>query len=72
MSRINTNISSLQAINRLGKNQSDLSRVFVNAAFHLPPDLEPGDYFLQVAITDRASRDKQPSNTQWVGFEVVK
>jgi hypothetical protein len=54
------------------KNQSDLSRVFINGAFHLPPDLEPGDYFLQVAITDRASRDKQPSNTQWVGFEVVK
>ena len=54
------------------KNQSDLSRLFINGAFRLAPDLEPGNYFLQVAITDKASRDKQPSSTQWVGFEIVK
>jgi len=54
------------------KNQSDLSRVFVNGVFRLTPDLEPGNYFLQVAITDKASRDKQPASTQWVGFEIVK
>lgn len=54
------------------KNQSDLSRLFINGAFRLTPDLEPGNYFLQVAITDKASRDKQPTSTQWVGFEIVK
>ncbi|HZN05150.1 MAG TPA: VWA domain-containing protein [Pyrinomonadaceae bacterium] len=54
------------------KNQLDLSRLFINGAFRLAPDLEPGNYFLQIAITDKASRDKQPSSTQWVGFEIVK
>ncbi len=54
------------------KNQPDLSRLFINGVFHLTPDLEPGNYFLQVAITDTASRDKRPSSTQWVGFEIVK
>jgi hypothetical protein len=54
------------------KNQSDLSRLFVNGVFRLIPDLEPGNYFLQDGITDKASRDKQPSSTQWVGFEIVK
>jgi VWFA-related protein len=54
------------------KNQSDLSRLFINGVFHLSPDLEPGNYFLQVVITDKTSRDKQPSSTQWAGFEIVK
>ena len=54
------------------KNQADLSRLFINGVFRLAPDLEPGNYFLQVVITDKAARDKQPSSTQWVGFEIVK
>ena len=53
-------------------NQSDLSRVFVNSAVRLTANLEPGDYYLQVVITDKAARDKQPPITQWVSFEVVK
>ena len=54
------------------KNQSDLSRIFINGAIRLGPELEPGDYYLQVVITDKAARDKQPPITQWVDFEVVK
>ena len=54
------------------KNQSDPSRLFINGVFRLTPDLEPGNYFLQVVITDKASREKQPSSTQWVDFEIVK
>ena len=54
------------------KNQSDLSRLFVNGVFRLAPDLEPGNYFLEVTITDKVSREKQSSSTQWVGFEIVK
>jgi VWFA-related protein len=53
-------------------NQPDLSRVFVNSAIRLAPELEPGDYYLQVVITDKAARDKQPPITQWVDFTVVK
>lgn len=63
-------ISSPTAID--AKNQSDLSRVFINSAVRLPADLEPGNYYLQVVITDKAARDKQPPITQWVDFEIVK
>ncbi|HEX5882990.1 MAG TPA: hypothetical protein VFY67_00460, partial [Pyrinomonadaceae bacterium] len=54
------------------KNQADLSRLFINGAIRLNPDLEPGDYYLQVVITDKAARDKQPPITQWVDFQIVK
>ena len=35
-------------------------------------DLEPGNYYLQVVITDKAAKNKQPPVTQWVDFEIVK
>ena len=54
------------------KNHADLSRLFINGAIRLSPDLEPGDYYLQVVITDKAARDKQPPITQWVDFQIVK
>lgn len=54
------------------KNQPDVSRVFVNSVVRLSPELEPGDYYLQVVITDKAARDKQPPIAQWVNFEIVK
>jgi hypothetical protein len=38
----------------------------------LTSDLEPGDYYLQVVITDKAAKDKRTAVTQWVDFEVVK
>jgi VWFA-related protein len=53
-------------------NQPDPTRVFVNSAVRLAPNLEPGDYYLQVVITDKAARDKQPPITQWVDFQIVK
>ena len=54
------------------KNQADLSRLLINGGIRLNPDLEPGDYYLQVVITDKAARDKQPPITQWVDFQIVK
>lgn len=54
------------------KNQADLSRLFINGVVRLSSDLEPGSYYLQVVITDKAARDKQPPITQWVDFEIVK
>jgi hypothetical protein len=38
----------------------------------LQQDLEPGNYYLQVVITDKAAKAKQPPVTQWVNFEIVK
>jgi hypothetical protein len=54
------------------KTQTDLSRLFINGALHLSSNLEPGDYYLQVVVTDKAAKDKQPPIIQWVNFEVVK
>lgn len=52
--------------------QANLDRLFVTNAFPLSPDLEPGSYYLQVVVTDKAAKNKQPPVIQWVNFEVVK
>lgn len=54
------------------KNQADLARLFVNGTIRLDSTLEPGDYYLQVVVTDKAAKDKHPPITQWVDFEIVK
>jgi VWFA-related protein len=57
-----------------GANQPDLARLFITGVMRLQQDLEPGNYYLQVVITDKAAKDKdkQPPVTQWVSFEIVK
>jgi VWFA-related protein len=52
--------------------QADLARLFTTGSVKLDRNLEPGDYFLQVVVTDNVSRAKAPSSTQWIGFEIVK
>jgi hypothetical protein len=37
----------------------------------LGAELEPGHYYLQLVITDKAA-NKQPQTVQWVAFEIVK
>jgi hypothetical protein len=54
------------------RNQGDLSRLFVNGSLPLNPDLAPGNYYLQVVITDKVTKAKQSQITQWVDFEIVK
>lgn len=34
--------------------------------------MEPGDYVLQIIITDKQAKDKYRSATQWMDFEIVK
>lgn len=53
-------------------NQADLERLFTSGFVKLGPDLEPGEYYLQVVVTDKAAKGKQPPVTQWVDFEIVK
>jgi VWFA-related protein len=46
--------------------------IVVGGTFKLADSLAPGEYFLQVTVTDQwAPRDRQTS-TQWIDFEVVK
>jgi hypothetical protein len=46
----------------------------ITNVMRLTPDLEPGNYYLQVLISDKNAKDKdkQPPATQWVDFEIVK
>ncbi|HEY3581283.1 MAG TPA: hypothetical protein VGK82_12090 [Pyrinomonadaceae bacterium] len=53
-------------------NKDALGRSLITNVMRLTPDLEPGDYYLQVVITDKAAKDKRTAVTQWVDFEVVK
>jgi ribosome-binding factor A len=47
-------------------------RMLVTDVVRLTPDLEPGKYFVQVAITEKTTKDKQAPVVQWVEFEIVK
>lgn len=51
-------------------NQPDPNRLFVNGAIKLSKDLEPGNYYLQVVITDKAAKKKVAPVIQWIDFEI--
>jgi hypothetical protein len=53
-------------------NQSDLARLIATGVLRLNPDLEPGNYFLQLIATDLLTSDKQAPAIQWIDFEIVK
>lgn len=53
-------------------NQPDPSRVAVNGVLKLTPELEPGNYYLQIIVTDKdANKNKVAPVVQWVDFEIV-
>jgi VWFA-related protein len=53
-------------------NQSDLARLIATGVLRLNPDLEPGNYFLQLIATDLVATDKQQQAIQWIDFEITK
>ena len=53
-------------------NQPDLNRLLVHGTAPLSADLEVGDYYLQVVITDNSSKKKTALAVQWMDFEIVK
>lgn len=53
-------------------NQPDLERIFATRIVQLGANLEPGNYYLLVEITDKTSKDKEPPIAQWIDFEIVK
>lgn len=53
-------------------NKDNLEQTLITNVMRLTPDLEPGDYYLQVVITDKAAKNKKPAMSQWVAFEIVK
>jgi len=52
--------------------QSDLNRLTATGAIQLGSQMQPGEYVLQVIVTDLLRKDKYRVTSQWTDFEVVK
>jgi VWFA-related protein len=52
--------------------QPDLKRINGAARIQLGPQLPPGEYVLQIIVSDNLAKEKQRTATQWIDFEVVK
>jgi VWFA-related protein len=50
--------------------QPDMKRLLAGGRLQLGTKMEPGDYVLQVAVTDNAAKEKYRIATQWMDFEV--
>lgn len=51
---------------------SDLTRAFASGVVRITPDLEPGSYYLQVAVTETGAKNKAQPVVQWLDFEIAK
>jgi len=52
--------------------QADLKRLLAGGAIQLGGNLSPGEYMLQVIVTDLLADEKHRVATQWMDFEIVK
>jgi VWFA-related protein len=53
-------------------NQTDLKRLIAGGALRLGTDMTPGEYVLQVIVTDTLAKDQYREATQWIDFDIVK
>ena len=53
-------------------NEPDLKRIRLGGARQLGSAMPPGEYVLQVIVTDPLAKDKHRVASQWIDFEVVK
>jgi VWFA-related protein len=53
-------------------NQSDLKRLPLGGAVQLGSQMAPGEYVLQIIVTDSLAKEKRRVATQWIDFEIVK
>ena len=53
-------------------NPPDLSRLSADSMIHLGTDMIPGEYLLQVVVTDLLADEKHRTAIMWLDFEVVK
>lgn len=53
-------------------NQSDLKRLTAGGALQLGTDMIPGEYILQIIVTDSLANEKRRVATQWIDFEIIK
>ncbi|HKR02100.1 MAG TPA: hypothetical protein VJT09_15580, partial [Pyrinomonadaceae bacterium] len=52
--------------------QPDLKRLTAGGALQLGTDMTPGDYVLQIIVTDPLAKTKYRTVSQWIDFEIVK
>jgi VWFA-related protein len=52
--------------------QSDLERLNAGGLLRLGAGLPPGEYILQIIVTDHLAKEKHRTATQWIDFEIVK
>ncbi|HEY0458019.1 MAG TPA: VWA domain-containing protein [Pyrinomonadaceae bacterium] len=52
--------------------QTDFERLKSSGAINLTNGMEPGDYILQIIITDGLAKEKRQISTQYVQFEVIQ
>jgi hypothetical protein len=52
--------------------QTDPKRVPVVGRLQLGKEFEPGQYVLQVVVTNQLTKEKQSIVSQWIDFEIVK
>ncbi len=46
-------------------------RLSAAARFQLDPKLPPGDYFLQVVVTDKLAKENSRTASGWMDFEIL-
>jgi VWFA-related protein len=52
--------------------QTDLKRLVAGGSFRLGTDLAPGDYVLQVVVTDLLAEAPRRTSSSWIDFEIVE
>jgi hypothetical protein len=52
--------------------QPNHKRISAGGRLRIGPELVPGDYVLQVIVTNTADPKKPRTSTQWIDFEIVK
>lgn len=59
-------------VSQVDAGQSDPKRIPSVGRLLLGPEFEPGQYVLQVVVTDQLTKEKQQVTAQWIDFEIVK
>lgn len=52
--------------------QTDMQRLVAVGAIKLGTDLNPGDYVIQIVVTDLLADQRHRVSTQWMDFQVLK
>ncbi len=56
----------------VASNPKDLSRVLASGKIKLTSEFEPGNYYLQVVVTEKDAKNKAVPLVQWIDFEIEK